>query len=145
MITKINLCRLTAYRDLLLEIEPRAVTSQQQADEYLAVIDTLTNHPMSEGRREMVGLLGQLVHDWEQKHEEPITATPQEVVRFLLQENGLPQSALVPEVFANRHHVSAFLAGKRALTYDRAAKLGAYFHLSPGAFYPADRLSREGA
>ncbi len=62
-------------------------------------------------------------------------ATPVEMVRFLLEQNGLPQSALVPDVFPNRQNVSEFLAGKRGISYDRAAKLAAFFHLSPAAFY----------
>ena len=94
---------------------------------------------MSAGQREIVGLLGQLVYDWEEEHEEPITATPQEMVRFLLEQNGLPQMALVPDVFPTRQNVSEFLAGRRRLSYDRAAKLAAFFHLSPAAFYPAQR------
>jgi antitoxin component HigA of HigAB toxin-antitoxin module len=51
-------------------------------------------------------------------------------------ENGLPQAALVPDVFPNRQNVSAFLAGRRRLTYDRAVKLGAFFNLPPAVFYP---------
>ncbi|MGI8968147.1 MAG: helix-turn-helix domain-containing protein [Chloroflexota bacterium] len=85
----------------------------------------------------MVGLLGQLVYDWDAEHEEPIRATPREVVAALLEANGMRQGALVGPVFPNRHAVSAFLAGRRPITYDRAARLAAFFHVSPSAFFPA--------
>jgi HTH-type transcriptional regulator/antitoxin HigA len=134
--TRTDLHELTEYRALLLEVEPRPITSEEQADAYLEVIDALTNRPLSEGQREIVGLLGQLVHEWERTHTEPIGATPAEVVANLLAENALPQSALVPDVFPNRHNVSEFLAGRRGMSYDRARKLAAFFHVSPSAFYP---------
>jgi HTH-type transcriptional regulator / antitoxin HigA len=137
MTTALDSNRITDYGELLRELQPRVITSERQASRYLDVIDTLTDLPeMSAGQREIVALLGQLVYDWEEEHEEPITATPAEMVRFLLEENDLPQSALVPEVFPNRQNVSEFLAGKRRISYDRAAKLAAFFHLSPATFYP---------
>jgi HTH-type transcriptional regulator/antitoxin HigA len=112
-------------------------TAEEQAAAYQEAIDILTDQvPMSEGQRETVGLLGRLVYDWEVEHEEPITATPQEIVASLLEAKGLPQSALVPAVFPNRHNVSSFLAGRRRLTYDRAAQLAAFFHVSPAVFFP---------
>lgn len=129
--------RITDYRELLLELEPRVVTSEDQAEAYRDAIDALTDQiPMSDGQREMVGLLGQLVYDWESRHEESITATPQEVVAGLLEANGLTQSALVPDVFANRHNASEFLAGRRRISYHRAARLAGFFHVSPAVFFP---------
>lgn len=121
---------------LLLALEPHPITSEEQAEAYREVIDTLTDRAMAEGQREIVGLLGQLVHDWESTHEEPIGATPADIAAHLLEENGLPQSALVPKAFANRHNVSAFLAGRRGISYERAGKLAAFFHVSPAIFYP---------
>lgn len=127
---------INEYGDLLRLIEPRLVTSEEQADQYLEIIDNLTDlRVMSAAQIDMVGLLGYLVSEWEEKHEAPITFTPEERVRYLLEENGLPQAALVPKVFPNRQNVSAFLAGRRPLTYDRAVKLGAFFNLPPTAFY----------
>ena len=83
MTTSVDLGRIAGYRKLLLEIEPRAITSEEQAEAYRRVVDVLTDQsPMSEGQRDMVGLLGQLVYDWESEHEEPLTATPQEIVEI---------------------------------------------------------------
>jgi HTH-type transcriptional regulator/antitoxin HigA len=131
------LAAVTDYAELLETIQPRTVTSQEQVDHYLGVIDVLTDQvPMSDGQREMVRLLAQLVHAWEAEHVELVGATPAEVVASLLEENGLPQNALVPDVFANRHNVSEFLAGRRGISYAKAAKLATFFHVSPAAFFP---------
>lgn len=139
MTIAIDLQQVTDYSDLLARIEPRTIASEVQADMYRQVIDTLTDHPMSDGQREMVGLLAQLLAAWEATHEEPVTATPPELVSFLLEENGLAQNALVPTVFPNAPAVSAFLAGKRGITYDRAGKLARFFDVSPAVFYPPSR------
>lgn len=139
--TGVDVRCITAYGELLRVLEPRVVVEQVQADQYLKAINTLTDlHEMSAGQLDAVRLLGRLVAQWEEEREEPITATPQEKVRHLLEENGLSQAALVPDVFPNRQNVSAFLAGRRRLTYDRAVKLGAFFHLPPAAFYPAPHV-----
>jgi HTH-type transcriptional regulator / antitoxin HigA len=139
--TGVDMRCITAYGELLRVLEPRVVVEQVQADQYLKAINSLTDlHEMSAGQLDAVRLLGRLVAQWEEEREEPITATPQEKVRHLLEENGLSQAALVPDVFPNRQNVSAFLAGRRRLTYDRAVKLGAFFHLPPAAFYPAPHV-----
>lgn len=139
------LATVTHYAELLEAIQPRTVTSQAQADQYLEVIDVLTDQmPMSDGQRDMVRLLAQLVHAWETEHIEPISASPAEVVASLLQENGLPQGALVPDVFANRHNVSEFLSGRRGISYAKAAQLAEFFHVSPAAFFPPFAFYRRG-
>jgi HTH-type transcriptional regulator/antitoxin HigA len=133
-----DLTQLSEYRDLLLAIEPRVITSEAQAEVYLRAIDTLTDCPaLSDGQCDVIGLLGQLVYDWEEEHEEPITATPTEVIVTLLEANGLRQQALVGPVFPNAQVASACLSGRRTITYDRAVKLGSFFHVSPAVFYAA--------
>jgi len=136
--TAMDLVLLTEYRHLLLALEPRVITTPTQAKEYLHAIDILTDgHTPTDGQRDMIGLLGQLVYDWEDEHEEPITATPTEVIAVLLEANGLRQQALVGPVFPNAQVASACLAGRRAITYDRAVKLATFFHVSPTVFYSA--------
>src|SRR5947209_16739252 len=103
--TTVDLGSITEYSELLRVLQPRVITNPEQADSYLEIIDMLTDLPeMSAGHRDLLGLLGRLVYDWEEEHEEPISATPQEVVRHLLEENGLPQAVLVPDVFPNRQN-----------------------------------------
>lgn len=145
MASTVDLTRTTEYRDLLLTLEPRTIASEEQADTYRGAIDVLTNcRHMSEGQREMVGLLGQLVYEWESEREAPITADPTQVVATLLEANGLSQTALVGPVFPNRQVASATLSGHRRITYERAVKLGKFFHISPSAFYaPPEQSASE--
>ena len=128
---------LETYHDLLTTFEPRPIRSDAEAEQFHALIDRLTDLPrLSEGQREFVGLLGQLLYDWETARAEPVEVSPQEVVRSLLEDNGLRQRDLVGPVFPSRSAVSDFLAGRRPLSYARVAKLAAFFHVSPTVFYP---------
>jgi len=127
-----------SYADLLATFQPRPIRSEREATHITSLIDTLTDLPqLSEGQREFVGLVGQLLHDWEAEHEEPIEVSPQEIVRSLLEDNGLRQVDLVGPVFPSSPAVSDFLASRRPLSYERVRKLAAFFHVSPAVFYPA--------
>jgi HTH-type transcriptional regulator/antitoxin HigA len=61
-----------------------------------------------------------------------------ELVRELLDENHLPQRALV-EIFATDSIVSEVLSGKRELQRKHIEGLASYFNVSPAAFFPAAR------
>lgn len=136
MTTAGNFTDMTDYRDLLLSIEPRTISSEAQAEMYRGAIDVLTSRPgMSDGQREMVGLLAKLVYDWEEESEEPITGTPEGVVQLLLDDRGQRQRDLVPDVFPTESTVSDFLAGRRSLSYDRVRSLATFFGVSPAVFF----------
>jgi HTH-type transcriptional regulator/antitoxin HigA len=137
---------LQTYRDLLGTFEPRPIRSEREAETIGRLIDTLTDlSQLSEGQREFVGLLGQLLYDWESEYEEPIEVSPGEVVHSLLEDNGLRQVDLVGPVFPSAPAVSDFLAGRRPLSYERVDKLAAFFHVSPALFYPArGRITPQG-
>jgi hypothetical protein len=52
----------------------RTINAEAHAEMYRDAIDVLTSHAhLSDGRRELVGLLAQLAHDWELERDEPIT------------------------------------------------------------------------
>ena len=129
---------LQTYRDLLGTFEPRPIRSEREAETIGRLIETLTDlSQLSEGQREFVGLLGQLLYDWESEYEEPIEVSPGEIVHSLLEDNGLRQVDLVGPVFPSAPAVSDFLAGRRPLSYERVDKLAAFFHVSPALFCPA--------
>lgn len=138
MALTVNIRDIEDYRELLVEFQPRPIRSREEAEAASGLVDRLTDLPsLSEGQREFLGLLGQLLYDWESEREEPVEASPQEIVRSLLEDNELRQADLVGPVFPTRSAVSDFLADRRPLSYDRVGKLAAFFHVSPSLFYPA--------
>lgn len=83
--------------------------------------------------QEEIRFLSALVEIYDREHFAIDTdATPQEIVDFLLQENGLTRAALA-EPFGGRSRVSDFFAGKRGLSKAQMAwlhkELGVPFEL----------------
>jgi HTH-type transcriptional regulator/antitoxin HigA len=61
-------------------------------------------------------------------------ADPADVLRFLIEQNGLSQRDLVPELGAEST-VSLVLTGKRKLTREHIERLSQRFHVSPAVFF----------
>jgi HTH-type transcriptional regulator/antitoxin HigA len=80
----------------------------------------------------LLGLVGPAIEAYESKLCPLPDASPREVVRLLMEQNGLVQKDL-PEI-GNQSVVSQFLAGKRSLNARQIAALAARFHLSADVF-----------
>jgi len=61
------------------------------------------------------------------------TASPIEILQYLMEEHGLTQADL-PEI-GSQSLVSKILQGKRKLTAEQIANLSHRFHISPAVFY----------
>ncbi len=73
-----------------------------------------------------------------EKKEFPIaSATPEEVLAFLMDQHGLTQYDLAPDL-GGQPVVSDVLRGKRRLTREHIERLGKRFGVSPATFYPQD-------
>jgi HTH-type transcriptional regulator / antitoxin HigA len=72
--------------------------------------------------------------EWEVVNEEPIDATPREVLRQLLKENNLSLKQLEREGIAKQPLLSAILSGQREISKALAIKLAARFHTSVDLF-----------
>jgi HTH-type transcriptional regulator / antitoxin HigA len=72
--------------------------------------------------------------EWESANEEPIDATPREVLRQLLEENDLSLKQLEREGIAKQPLLSAILSGQREISKALAIKLAQRFHTSVDLF-----------
>ncbi len=82
-----------------------------------------------------------LIRFEEQRNGLP-TASPAEVLRFLLERHGLRQCDLAPDL-GGESVVSEVLSGKRKLNAAHIEQLSARFHVSPAVFFasaPSARL-----
>ena len=80
----------------------------------------------------LLDLVGPAIEAYESRLCPMPDASPREVVRLLMEQNGLAQKDL-PEI-GNQSVVSQFLAGKRRLNARQIAALAARFHLSADIF-----------
>jgi HTH-type transcriptional regulator / antitoxin HigA len=72
--------------------------------------------------------------EWETANEEPIDATPREVLRQLLEENDLSLKQLEREGVAKQPLLSAILSGQREISKALAIKLANRFHTKMDLF-----------
>lgn len=103
-------------------------TLSDALDELLDQIGDDEKHPLTA----LVERMGDLIAAYEAVHYPIPEAEPREVLRFLMQEHGLSQSAL-PEIGA-QSVVSAVLAGKRSLNARQIKALAQRFGVRGDVF-----------
>lgn len=114
---------------------PMPITSDRQHAEYLAVLDKLAGkeNPTSEEEK-YASVLMTLIEAYEDEHHSVPDASPLEVLRALIDANGLRQKDLVP-IFGSESIVSEVLHKRRALNKTHIEKLSKRFRVSPAVFF----------
>ena len=114
---------------------PAPITSERQHAEYLAVLDTLASkdNPTHEEEK-YAEVLTTLIEAYEEEHHSIPAASPVEVLRALMDANGLRQKDLVP-IFGSESIVSEVSHKKRDLNKTHIEKLSKRFHVSPAVFF----------
>ena len=127
-----------SYAELLLRALPRPIKSEEDAKQVQRHIDALLDKSddLTEDEEDLLTLLGTLVLEWEEGKYDLPAVSPLDMLRVLIEDNGLRQKDLVGPVFPTPGIASEVLSGKRKLTYDFVRRLAAYFHVSPEVFYP---------
>jgi HTH-type transcriptional regulator/antitoxin HigA len=82
---------------------------------------------------ELLDLLVDLIHDFEEKAYPIPKSEPHKMVAFLLEQRGLAPKDLWP-VLGSKSRVSEILAGKRSISKDQAKKLAEFFHVGADLF-----------
>ena len=107
----------TDYQNALAvatELAPRSNLTCDQAD-YLEVLTTL-------------------IAEYEEKHFEMSKHNPQEILKFLAEENGMSGSDL-GRILGSRTLGPALLRGQRSLSKTHIKKLADHFSVSPALFF----------
>ena len=100
----------------------------KRMNELIDEIGTNEKHPLYG----LLDTLGTLIHAYEEEHFPIPESTGAEILRFLMDENGLTQSDL-PEV-GSQGVVSEILNRKRELNVRQIRSLAKKFKVSPAAF-----------
>ena len=113
-----------------------AIQTPRQYDQTVTFMNQLLDLVGGNERHPLAGLLdlvGELVAAYESRMHPVPDAPPREVLRLLMEQNGLTQTALHREL-GGQPVVSAILNGKRKINSRQAKALGACFCVSPVAF-----------
>jgi HTH-type transcriptional regulator/antitoxin HigA len=123
------------YRRLVAEVSPAIIETEEENERVLAIVERLMAKAEKRTPEEdaILNLLVHLAEEFERKAYPTETASPAEMIAFLLEQRGLKAVALA-EVLGSRGRVSEILAAKRSVSKEQAKKLGDFFHVSPAAF-----------
>ena len=116
---------------------PRLIHSEAELADYTqALFDLTAKADPTPDEEEAIELMTLLIDRYEQEHYAVPEAEPADVLRFLLERNGLSQRDIAPEL-GSESTVSLVLSGKRQLNRDHIARLSRRFHVSPAVFFGA--------
>jgi len=123
------------YGSLLSQTLPAIIETEEQNEQYLAIVEKLMckGENLSPEEETLLKLLAHLIQDFERRYYKPRKATPVEVLRELMAANDLKQTDLVP-IFGSKGTVSEVVNGKRGISKANAKALGEFFNISPAAF-----------
>jgi HTH-type transcriptional regulator / antitoxin HigA len=114
---------------------PHVIHSEKELEEYTeALLELTSQQSRDDEHEEAIELLTLLIEKYEEEKYPIPDAEPLEVLRFLLDQNGLSQKELIHE-FGAESTVSLVLAGKRKLTRDHIQRLSERFKVSPAVFF----------
>jgi len=127
------------YSRLLAKAQPRAITSEEENDRMLGLVDQL----MSKGEENLTpeesalfDLLVALIEKFETEHyhlERNSRSTPLSILRELMAARDLKPSDLW-RVFGSNGLTSEVLNGKRAISMSKAKALAEFLHVSAELF-----------
>jgi HTH-type transcriptional regulator / antitoxin HigA len=123
--------------DMIRQGAPHLIHSDEELAVYSAALFDLTgkSDPTQE-EEEAIELLTLLVDRYETQRYPLPDVGPAEMLRFLLDQNGLSQRDVAEEL-GSESTVSLVLSGTRSLNRDHIARLSARFHVSPAVFFPS--------
>lgn len=128
------------YLALSRAFPPRMIRDDEELEQAISVVDELLDRPdLSSDARDYLAVLGLLIEDYERTHVELPAVTGVELLRHLMEENGLTQSDLAPLFGGNRSVVSEVLNGKRRLALSHVQRLADYFGLPADLFIDRER------
>ncbi len=120
-----------------------SIRNGEHLDRALAEIDRLLDKPgRSEAEEVYLEALTDLVETYENAHVRLPDVTGVDLLRYLMEENGLKQSDLAP-LFGSPSIISEVLSGKRGLALSHMEKLAARFGLPVSVFVDTDAHAEE--
>jgi HTH-type transcriptional regulator/antitoxin HigA len=116
---------------------PRLIRNDEELAEYTRALFKLTaKADPTPDEEQAVELMTLLIERYEQEQYPVPDAEPADVLRYLLERNGLSQRDIAQEL-GSESTVSLVLSGKRQLNRDHIARLSQRFNVSPAVFFKA--------
>jgi HTH-type transcriptional regulator / antitoxin HigA len=122
------------YMNLISDFPLRPIRDDAELDRAIAVLNSLIDQPsLTDAECDYLEVLGGIVEAYEAQHVEIPDVSGVELLRYLIEANGLTQASLVP-VFGSKSVISEVLGGKRELSKKQIRGLSQHFGLPADAF-----------
>jgi HTH-type transcriptional regulator / antitoxin HigA len=123
------------YANLLREAMPRVITTEEEYDRQLAIVEPLHfNKQRTPEERALYKLLVILIETYEEAQNLMPSSPPHELLKFIMESNGMRQTDLVALGLGSSGVVSEIVNGKRAISKTQAKLLADRFKVSPSLF-----------
>src|SRR5215218_3346493 len=120
-----------AYLKLIRTFPLRPLRSDADLGAAIEVLNGLIDRgELAPDEDDYMEVLGGLVHAYEAEHDPLPKATPLEVIRYLMEENGITQAQLAAETGLAVATISEILNGKRRISPKARDALARRFRLS---------------
>lgn len=128
----------TKYGLLLMETLPSAISSEEELERLTEQVDRLMTKGIKQGKlspeeEKLLELLSVLIESYEDEHYPFPEVSPNEILKFLMEERGFKQSDLL-HVFGSSGIASEVVSGKRSISKAQAKKLAEFFKVSVELF-----------
>jgi antitoxin component HigA of HigAB toxin-antitoxin module len=128
---------------LYCQLPPQPITSRRMHGVYMKALVLLMEEKEkgaldAASQKAVSGYLSSIapfIEGFEKKEFPMGSATPEEMLRFFMEQNGLSQYDLAEEL-GGQPVVSEVLRGKRKLNREHIERLARRFGVSPATFYP---------
>lgn len=128
----------TKYGLLLMETLPSAISSEKELERFTEEVNRLMTKGIKQGaispeEERLLELLAILIESYEDKHYPMPEVAPNEILKFLMEQNDLKQSDLL-HIFGSSGIASEVVNGKRSVSKAQAKKLAEFFKVSVELF-----------
>ena len=126
------------YGNLLVRVLPSVISNDEELERLSQEIDRLITKDIKQGslspeEDRLLELLSLLVEEYEDKHYPIPESSPNEVLKFLMEDRELKQKDLV-HIFGSTGITSEVVNGKRSISKAQAKKLAEFFKISVELF-----------
>lgn len=122
------------YSKLLVEFQPKVITTEAEYDRALEVVENLMAcKNRTPEQTAILQLLVTLIEEFETKHYPIEQSSPQAILEHLMDAQKIKQADLVG-LIGSKGVISEVVNGKRAISKAQAKALGDFFHVSPALF-----------
>jgi HTH-type transcriptional regulator / antitoxin HigA len=128
----------TKYGMLLMQTLPAVISSEAELERLTAEVDRLMTKGIKEDglspeEEKLLDLLSVLIESYEDEHYPFPKASPNEVLKFFMEDRELKQKDLV-HIFGSTGITSEVVNGKRSISKAQAKKLAEFFKVSVELF-----------